>query len=143
MRMEVLSLPENVGLVRVAIASFAAQLEMTLTDLDELKVAASEAVSNCVIHGYDNQPMGIIRITANLYEETLEIIIEDDGKGIQDVEKATQPAYSTVPERMGLGFVFMNSFMDEVLVESVVNQGTKVTLRKFLNAQQITMQNSL
>ncbi|MDW7673037.1 MAG: anti-sigma F factor [Bacillota bacterium] len=142
-RMELLSCPENVGLARVAIASFAAQLEMTINDLEELKVAVSEAVSNSVIHGYNNQPIGVIRITANLYEETLEIIIEDDGKGIEDIDQATKPAYSTVPERMGLGFVFMNSFMDEVIVNSTVNQGTQVILRKLLTANQVEIQNSL
>ena len=130
MRIELLSCPENVALARVAVAAFAAQLDMTLNDLEELKVATSEAVSNSVIHGYDNKPMGVVRIIANLYDNTLELIIEDDGRGIEDIEQATQPAYSTIPERMGLGFVFMKSFMDEVLVESVVNQGTKVILRK-------------
>ncbi|MBS4026812.1 MAG: anti-sigma F factor [Clostridia bacterium] len=132
MRMEFLSCPENVALARIAAASFAAQLEMTLNDLEELKVAVSEAVSNCIIHGYDNQPVGVIRLTTNLYEGTLEIIIDDDGKGIEDVEQAMQPTFSTVPERMGLGFVFMKSFMDEVVVNSTVNQGTQVILRKVL-----------
>jgi len=130
--MEFLSCPENVALARIAAASFAAQLEMTLNDLEELKVAVSEAVSNCIIHGYDNQPVGVIRLTTNLYEGTLEIIIDDDGKGIEDVEQAMQPTFSTVPERMGLGFVFMKSFMDEVVVNSTVNQGTQVILRKVL-----------
>jgi stage II sporulation protein AB (anti-sigma F factor) len=140
--MEFLSCPENVALARIAAASFAAQLEMTLNDLEELKVAVSEAVSNCIIHGYDNQPVGVIRLTTNLYEGTLEIIIDDDGKGIEDVEQALQPAFSTAPERLGLGFVFMKSFMDEVVVNSTVNQGTQVILRKVLALNQ-AVQNSL
>lgn len=142
MRMELLSCPENVALARVAVASFAAQMEMTLNDLEELKVAVSEAVSNCIIHGYNNEPVGVIRLIANLYEENLEIIIEDDGRGIENIEQAVQPAFSTAPERMGLGFVFMKSFMDEVIVNSTVNQGTQVILRKLLIANQ-AIQSSL
>ncbi|MGF7184984.1 stage II sporulation protein AB (anti-sigma F factor) [Desulfitispora alkaliphila] len=142
-KFEFLSCPENVGLARMTIASFASQLDMTLNDLEELKVAASEAVSNSVIHGYENKPVGTIRMIAHLYEDALEIVIEDDGKGIEDIELATQPAYSTVPERMGLGFVFMNSFMDEVHVKSNINQGTKVILRKYLASQENSAQSSV
>jgi stage II sporulation protein AB (anti-sigma F factor) len=142
MRIEFLSCPENVALARIAVAAFAAQLEMTLNDLEELKIAVSEAVSNSVIHGYDNQPVGVIRLTANLYEDTLELIIDDDGKGIADIQLAMQPAFSTAPDRMGLGFVFMQSFMDEVVVNSTVNQGTQVILRKTL-AMNHAIHNSL
>ncbi|KKM08892.1 ATPase [Clostridiales bacterium PH28_bin88] len=128
MKLEFPSLPENVGLARVAVASFAAQDDMTLNDLEEIKVATSEAVSNCLIHGYQHRPDGMVRVEVTRYDDSLAIVVEDDGSGIPDVEQATQPTYSTDPERMGLGFVFMKSFMDEVLVESEVNRGTRVTM---------------
>lgn len=125
-----LSLPENVALARVTVAAFAAQTEMNLEDLEEIKVATSEAVSNSIIHGYDNDPNKSVTIIATITENTLEISIADEGRGIPDVVQAMQPAYSTDPERMGLGFVFMQSFMDRVDVQSEVNKGTTVLLVK-------------
>ena len=130
MKLVILSLPENVALARVTAAAFAAQLELTLEDLEEIKVATSEAVSNSIIHGYDNDPNKSVTIIATITEQTLEIVIEDEGKGIPDITMAMQPAYSTDPERMGLGFVFMQSFMDKVDVQSEVNKGTRVLLVK-------------
>lgn len=130
MNMEFLSVPENVGLSRVVVASFAAQLDMTLNDMEEMKVAASEAVSNCIIHGYNNQPIGKVWLSITLFDNRLEIVVKDEGIGIQDIEQAMEPAYSTDPERMGLGFVFMKSFMDQVEVESEVGKGTTVRLTK-------------
>lgn len=132
MKLVFLSLPENVALARVTVAAFAAQLEMTLEDLEEIKVATSEAVSNSIIHGYDNDPNKSVTVIATITENTLEITIEDEGRGIPDVTQAMQPAYSTDPERMGLGFVFMQSFMDRVDVASEVNKGTRVLLVKNL-----------
>jgi stage II sporulation protein AB (anti-sigma F factor) len=130
MKLVFLSLPENVALARITVAAFAAQLEMTLEDLEEIKVATSEAVSNSIIHGYDNDPNKSVTVIATITDNTLEITIEDEGKGIPDVAQAMQPAYSTDPERMGLGFVFMQSFMDRVDVKSEVTKGTKVLLVK-------------
>jgi len=130
MKLVFLSLPENVALARVTVAAFAAQVDMTLEDLEEIKVATSEAVSNSIIHGYDNDPNKSVTVIATITENTLEITIEDEGRGIPDVAQAMQPAYSTDPERMGLGFVFMQSFMDRVDVQSEVNTGTKVLLVK-------------
>jgi len=132
MEMEFLSIPENVGLSRVAVASFAAQIDMTLNDMEELKVATSEAVSNCVIHGYNNKPIGKVWISVIRYDDRLEITVKDAGVGIEDIDKAMEAAYSTDPERMGLGFVFMKSFMDDVIVESEVGNGTSVKLIKNL-----------
>lgn len=130
MNMEFLSVPENVGLSRVVVASFAAQLDMTLNEMEEMKVATSEAVSNCIIHGYNNQPIGKVWLIITLYDNRLEIVVKDEGIGIEDIEQAMEPAYSTDPERMGLGFVFMKSFMDQVEVESKVGIGTTVRLVK-------------
>ncbi|MHB1126830.1 MAG: anti-sigma F factor [Bacillota bacterium] len=128
--LEFLSVPENVGLARVAVASFASHLDPTLNDLEEIKVATSEAVTNSIIHGYRNEPRGRVRINAFLYDAALELVIEDDGVGIDNVELALQPAYSTDPERMGLGFVFMKSFTDELEVDSEAGKGTRIRMVK-------------
>ena len=128
-KMSFLSLSENVGIARVAAAAFAAQLDLTLSDIEEIKVAVSEAVSNAVIHGYGDSS-GIIEFSMTLYDDRLEYVVTDYGKGIEDIELARQPSYSTDPERMGLGFVFMESFMDELLIDSAPGKGTVVTLIK-------------
>lgn len=124
---------ENVGIARVAAAAFAAQIEFTLPEIEEIKVAVSEAVSNAIIHGYGEQD-GKVELAMELYESRLEYTISDWGKGIADIEQARQPAWSTEPERMGLGFVFMESFMNEVTVTSTVGQGTTVKLIKTFTA---------
>jgi len=127
------SIAENVGIARMLIASIGAQLDLSLNDIEELKVAVSEAVSNAIIHGYRRSPDHIVYLNIELDDEALKIVVRDEGCGIPDLEQAMQPAYSTDPERMGLGFVFMQSFMDELNVESQVNQGTTVTMVKYLN----------
>lgn len=124
------SVPENVGFARVAIAAFASQLDCTLPELEEIKVAVSEAVGNAILHGYQNKPGQVVHVTATIYKEGLEIQVADEGIGIQDVDLAMQPAYSTDPERMGLGFVFMQSFSDNIQVDSQPGQGTTVTMFK-------------
>ena len=123
------SLPENVGLARVIVASFAAQLDFTLNELEEIRVATSEAVSNCVIHAYREQS-GEIQLELMIQDETLSIKVIDGGCGISDLDLAKTPAYSTDPERMGLGLVFMESFMDQMTIESQLNQGTQVLMVK-------------
>lgn len=123
------SLSENVAIARVTAAAFAAQIDFTLNEIEEIKVAISEAVSNAIIHGYEEKS-GQIEIIMNLYEDKLEYIISDNGRGIADVALARQPSYSSDPERMGLGFVFMESFMDELDVISTINTGTKVRMAK-------------
>ncbi len=120
---------ENVAIARVTAAAFAAQLDLTLNDIEEIKVAVSEAISNAVIHGYGDQP-GEIEFTLSLDGDRLEFVVTDYGKGIADIEQARQPSFSTDPERMGLGFVFMESFMDELAVESAVGKGTTVRMAK-------------
>lgn len=130
MKMEIAGLPENVSFARVVVATFASQLDFTLDEIEEIKVAVSEAVSNAIIHGYQNQPGGTVRIWASIEEDRLEVRVEDSGVGIANIEQAMLPAYTTCSDRMGLGFSFMQSFMDEVKVESAVNQGTQIYLRK-------------
>ncbi|WP_425061133.1 Anti-sigma F factor [Sporomusa carbonis] len=133
-KLSILSLSENVGFARIAAAAFAAQVDLTLTEIDEIKVAVSEAVSNAVIHGYgeNNKEANYIDLLMNLYQNKLEFIVIDYGRGIADIEEARQPSFSTDPERMGLGFVFMESFMDELEVKSKLGQGTTVIMAKTL-----------
>ncbi|MGI6144155.1 MAG: anti-sigma F factor [Clostridia bacterium] len=133
-KLEFMSIGENVALARITVAALVSQLEITLNDLEEIKVAVSEAVSNAIIHGYQNKPDGIVTLSASLKGHTLILEIEDHGVGIADIQKAMEPAFSTDPERTGLGFVFMQSFMDEVKVFSQVGSGTKVILTKQISA---------
>jgi stage II sporulation protein AB (anti-sigma F factor) len=127
--MSIQSLSENVGIARVSTAAFAALVDFTLNEIEEIKVAVSEAVSNAVIHGYEYQD-GEIEIKMTLYEDKIEYIVIDHGRGIADIALARQPSYSSDPERMGLGFAFMESFMDELHIESEVNKGTIVRMVK-------------
>jgi stage II sporulation protein AB (anti-sigma F factor) len=132
MSLEFLSCSENVGLARVAVTAFASGVDFNLNDLEEIKVAVSEAVSNAIIHGYEGESTGTVRLSASLSNEALEIVVEDTGKGILDLEQAMLPGTGSDPERLGLGFVFMKSFMDDVDVWTEVGKGTRVRLLKSL-----------
>ncbi|CAA7602085.1 non-specific serine/threonine protein kinase [Acididesulfobacillus acetoxydans] len=127
------SLAENVGIARMLIASVGAQLDFPINDIEELKVAVSEAVSNAIIHGYHGRSGHVVLMELEIDDDALKITVSDEGCGIPDVVQAMQPAYSTDPERMGLGFVFMQSFMDELHVDSAVDKGTTVSMVKLLN----------
>ena len=124
------SIAENVSIARLLIASVGGQLDLPLNDIEELKVAVSEAVSNAIIHGYQSIPNNIVHLNLDITNNTLSIVVKDEGCGISNIEQAMQPAYSTDPERMGLGFVFMQSFMDELQVDSSLEVGTTVTMKK-------------
>ena len=123
--------PENERIVRTTAAVFVSILDPTLEEISDFKTAVSEAVTNSIIHGYENKE-GIIRINAYIYDNVLRIEIADQGKGIEDIEIAKQPLYTTKPEleRSGMGFTIMDNFMDNLKVESVVGMGTKVTMEK-------------
>jgi stage II sporulation protein AB (anti-sigma F factor) len=129
LKFEFPSLPQNVGLARLIAASFAAQLEFTLAEIEEIRVAVSEAVSNCVIHAYPKQA-GIIRVDLGIEAGCLIIKVEDFGLGIANIELAKQATFSTDPERMGLGLVFMESFMNEMEISSHPHEGTTVIMKK-------------
>jgi len=135
MKLEFLSIPANVAFARVTVATFASQLDFTLADLEEIKVAVSEAVGNSIIHGYGNAPDRFVRVHAALTMDTLEIRVEDDGKGVRNIERALRPAFSTDSERLGLGFVFMQSFMDDFRVNSTPGRGTAVIMIKRVGAR--------
>ncbi len=129
--MEFPSKAENVAFARTAVAVFASQLDFTLEELDEIKVAVSEAVSNAVIHAYGDA-VGTVRVEAVITAEgELVVWVRDDGRGIEDVGTARQAQWTSRPEeRMGLGFTFMEEYMDGVEVDSAPGAGTRVTLRK-------------
>lgn len=131
MRIEFPSLAENVSFARTCVGAFVAQLDCTLEEIEEVKLVVSEAVSNCVIHAYDNRSNEKIMVMASIgVERQLEIMVEDFGKGIADISQAMEPTYSSDETRMGMGFTFMKSFMDDVEVRSKVGEGTSVTLRR-------------
>ena len=125
------SRPENEGLARVAAAAFCTQLNPTLEEVADLKTAVSEAVTNCIIHGYQGE-VHKIRMKCVRKERTISLDIEDYGIGIADVEKAMEPLYTTRADqdRSGMGFTFMEAFMDEVKVTSQVGKGTCVHMSK-------------
>lgn len=128
-RFEFPSLPQNIAFARSCVGAFVAQLDCTLDDIEEVKLVISEAVSNSIIHGYGNEPHGKIIVMVSIHEDnSLEIIIEDFGKGIIDINQALEPTYSSDPIRMGLGFTFMKSFMDELDVTSIPGEGTSLRL---------------
>ena len=125
------SRPENEGLASIAAAAFCTQLNPTLEEVADLKTAVSEAVTNCIIHGYQGE-VHKIRMKCVRKERTIYLDIEDDGIGIEDVEKAMEPLYTTRADqdRSGMGFTFMEAFMDEVKVTSQVGKGTCVHMSK-------------
>ena len=131
MKLEFISKSSNEAFARVAVAAFAAQLDPTIEELADIKTAVSEAVTNSIIHGYEDK-QGIIKIVCKLKENEIVIEISDTGKGIEDIEAAKEPLYTTKPnlERSGMGFTIMESFMDSMEIESIVGLGTKVTMSK-------------
>lgn len=133
MKLEFLSKSNNEAFARITVAAFAAQLDPTIEELADIKTAVSEAVTNSIIHGYESME-GIIKIIAKIFANTIEIEISDSGKGIENVEIARKPLYTSKPnlERSGMGFTIMESFMDEVHIESVLGLGTKITMKKII-----------
>ena len=127
--LEFLSRSSNEGFARVAAAGFAAQLDPTLDELGDIKTAVSEAVTNAIVHGYPDQ-LGRIVVKLKLLENnTLEITVRDWGAGIENIQQARQPMFTTGgEERSGMGFTIMESFMDTLRVKSVPGRGTTVTM---------------
>lgn len=131
MKLEIESRSVNEALARAAVSAFASQLDPTVEELSDLRTAVSEAVTNCIVHAY-RETVGRIFITASVYPDGMfSVKIRDKGCGIEDVEKAMEPLFTTLgDERAGLGFAVMESFSDRVRVRSVVGKGTAVTLYK-------------
>ena len=134
--LEFLSRSANEGFARMAVACFAAQMDPTLNELEDIKTAVSEAVTNAIVHAYPVL-LGKITLKAAVCEgNLLEITVKDRGRGIPDIDKARQPMYTTGgEERSGMGFTIMESFMDRVSVRSIPGKGTTVIMRKKLAAR--------
>ena len=127
------ALSRNESYARAAVGAFVSQLDPTVDELGSVKAAVSEAVTNCVVHAYSEcETVGIINITARIKDEEVYIKITDKGCGIEDVKKAMEPMYTTRPDldRSGMGFAFMEAFMDDLKVSSSVGNGTLVQMKK-------------
>ena len=137
MKLEFVSKSNNEAFARIAVAAFASQLDPTIEELADIKTVVSEAVTNSIIHGYEDRE-GIVKVSCKLFGNSIIIEISDSGKGIENIELAKEPLFTSKPglERSGMGFTIMESFMDDVKVESVVDLGTKVTMKKIINKNQ-------
>ena len=137
MRLEFISKASNEAFARVAVAAFSAQLDPTIEELADIKTAVSEAVTNCIIHAYEKK-QGIVKIISKLKENEVIIEISDTGKGIENIDMAKEPLYTTKPnlERSGMGFTIMESFMDSINIESIVGLGTKIIMTKTIEQRE-------
>ncbi|MCR3759881.1 anti-sigma F factor [Clostridium felsineum] len=131
MELKFLAKSENESFARVTVAAFASQLDPTLEEIEDVKMAVSEAVTNSIIHGYENKG-GIVTIVSSIKDRELTIEVIDEGIGIENIEKAMEPLYTSRPdlERSGMGFTVMESFMNNVKVESEKGKGTRITMKK-------------
>jgi len=128
---EFISLSQNEGFARSVAAAFVSQLNPTVEELSDIRTAVSEAVTNAIIHGYEDA-MGVISMDCVIEDDLFTVIVHDDGVGIRDIELARQPFYTTRPEleRSGMGFTVMEAFMEEVTIESAPDRGTTVTMQR-------------
>lgn len=131
MKLEFISKSSNEAFARLTVAAFAAQLNPTIEELADIKTAVSEAVTNAIIHGYEKR-VGVVKVSAWISKNKIIIEVSDKGQGIEDINQAKEPLYTTKPnlERSGMGFTIIENFMDSMEVESVVGIGTKVTMEK-------------
>lgn len=131
MKLDFPSKSQNESFARVVVAAFASQLDPTIEELSDVKTAVSEAVTNAIIHGYENTT-GTVTINGKIEGNKLTVEIIDSGKGIEDISQAMQPLYTSRPEmeRSGMGFTVMETFMDTLDVDSVPGEGTRVTMTK-------------
>ncbi|MGG3574908.1 anti-sigma F factor [Bacillus gobiensis] len=134
MNLQFSALSQNESFARVTVASFIAQLDPTMDELTEIKTVVSEAVTNAIIHGYENEPNGWIYISVAIKDHVVYLTIRDEGVGIVDLEEARQPLFTTKPEmeRSGMGFTIMENFMDDVKIDSSPEMGTTIRLVKHL-----------
>lgn len=131
LKLQFYSLPQNQAFARDAVAAFCLELNPSLSDLSDVKTAVSEAVTNCTVHAY-RENLGLVTVECEIDDGSLHIKVSDTGRGIDDVEKAVQPFFTTLPsdERSGMGFTIMQTFMDEFRVNSVRGEGTVVYMAK-------------
>ena len=133
MKLEFISISENESFARASVSAFVLKLNPTLEELSDIKTAVSEAVTNAIIHGYEKQ-QGMVTIRGKIEENTLFLEITDEGEGIPDIKKAMEPLYTSKPEldRSGMGFAFMEAFMDDLQVESEPGKGTRIRMKKII-----------
>ncbi|KAB2338383.1 anti-sigma F factor [Cytobacillus depressus] len=135
MHIQFSALSQNESFARVTVAAFITQLDPTMNELTEIKTVVSEAVTNAIIHGYNQDPNGVVYISVKMEDGFVDMSIRDEGIGILDVEEARQPLFTTKPEleRSGMGFTIMENFMDEIEIQSHPGKGTEIRLRKHLS----------
>ena len=140
MRVSFLAIRENEGFARMCVASFIAHANPTLEEIGDIKTAISEAVTNSIVHAYPNTP-GSVEIFVKVIKDEVYITVTDFGVGIENIEQAKQPFFTSKPdtERSGMGFTVMEGFMDSLSVESVQNKGVKVTMTKKLGDYSIAV----
>ena len=135
MKLILQSRSQNEGVARIAVSGFLSSLDPTIEEINDIKTAVSEAVTNCIVHAYE-ESVGTIYITCQMYGKTVHIKIRDTGCGIEDIEKAMTPLYTTKgDERSGLGFAVMESFMDGLRVKSIPGKGTTVYMKKTISGK--------
>lgn len=132
-KMSILSSTQNEAFVRSTVAAFCSNLNPSVEQINDIKTSVSEAFTNCIVHAYNNEP-GEVVIETTIFENGVEIKIEDSGCGVADIEKAMEPFYTTKPEqeRSGMGFTLMQAFMNDIQVISEVGRGTTVIMTKLL-----------
>jgi len=138
MELKFLAKSENEAFARITVASFISQLDPTMDELTDIKTVVSEAVTNSIIHGYENMDNGMIYLKVEIKDNEVTIMIQDQGRGISDLDLARQPLYTTKPEmeRSGMGFTIMENFMDSVEIITAEGQGTTITLVKKLSTNE-------
>lgn len=138
MTVEFDSISKNESFARIVVAAFVTRLNPTMEEIADIKTSVSEAVTNSIIHGYENGD-GRIRIDTSIVDDIVTVVVTDYGVGISDISKAMEPMYTSKPEleRSGMGFAFMEAFMDELFVESSPGKGTVVTMRKMIGKEEI------
>lgn len=137
MKIEIVSKSCNESFARIAVAAFASQLDPTIEEISDIKTAVSEIVTNSIIHAYETSDE-IIKIHCMIIDNSITIEISDTGKGIEDIEQAKKPLYTSKAEleRSGMGFTIVESFMDELKVESILGLGTKITMKKIIRKEE-------
>lgn len=140
MELHFASRSENEALARLSVAAFIMPLDPTLDELTEIKTVISEAVTNAIIHGYDNRSDGVVIVRAKIKNHTLEIEVEDNGIGINNLDEARQPLFTSKPEleRSGMGFTIMENFMDEISIITGPHRGTKIFMVKNFSTKPVT-----
>jgi stage II sporulation protein AB (anti-sigma F factor) len=139
MKLSFASRSENEAFARVTVAAFVTQLDPTIEQLDEIKTVISEAVTNSIIHGYNGSTEGTVTLEAEIDGETVLISVSDQGRGIEDLELARQPLFTSRPEleRSGMGFTIMENFMDEFDVISSSEGGTSLKMKKRIESKKV------